>query len=891
VAAKACGRTRPRHGLSAGLLGPPALWRDGEPLGLGTPQQQRVLTALLLRRNEVVGIDAVVEALWPEAPPPNAVQTVRTYLSRLRAELGDALATERGGHVLRLADGALDVDLFEALAAVGRAALDNGSPAEAETRLREALALVRGRPLAGMEYDDFCRHETARLEELEQLVREDLVEARLALGKHRELVAELRAAVGQQPLRERLWGQLMLALYRSDRQAEALEAFRQARELLAERLGLEPSRELRKLERLILLQQRTLDHDAVGRAHGVPSYATSLVDRERELGAILDGLAGSRLLTLVGPAGAGKTRLAAEAAGRLRSAFPDGVWWIGLATADAESVGPAFARALGLPEPPGRSAEELVVARLRGTRVLLVVDNCEHVAAATATLAELVLAGTAAVRILVTSREPLRADGEAVLTVPPLGTSAAKQLFVERGGGGPHDEAAVARIVERLDRLPLAIELAAGRLRSLPLPDLAERLEEGLELLSDGPRTAPARQRTLEAAIGWSYGLLDADERRTLLALAAFPGDFDAAAAEAVVADRPALVLLSRLLDRSLVALGAGERPRYRLLQTVRAFLLGRTDAADELDAALERHRAYFAAWAESLFRGLLEPGIAVWLDRGHAEYHNLRAALLRSLERGKGDEALQIASAVGLYWFRTSRLNEGLTLLLRALELAPAESPWRPRGLVSLSWLELAAAAPQAGESAAAAVAACEDGDPELLAFAHAGLAQLQAATGRLDDAERSVELSGALFDELAHGEGRPLTDELRGIVCARRGDLDRALRYLTRSRDGYLELRGHPQAGWTHIHLAHVQLALDLLTEAEASARTAIDEFQSRHDPRGLAAAYTCLGRARTLQGDLDHARPLLEEAAALARRWGYGPEAAEAEAALALQAGTAP
>ena len=223
MAAKACGRTRPRHGLSAGLLGPPALWRDGEPLGLGTPQQQRMLTALLLRRNEVVGIDAVVEALWPEAPPPNAVQTVRTYLSRLRAELGDALATEPGGHVLRLADGALDVDLFEALAAAGRAALDNGSPAEAETRLREALALVRGRPLAGMEYDDFCRHETARLEELEQLVREDLVEARLALGKHRELVAELRAAVGQQPLRERLWGQLMLALYRSDRQAEALE--------------------------------------------------------------------------------------------------------------------------------------------------------------------------------------------------------------------------------------------------------------------------------------------------------------------------------------------------------------------------------------------------------------------------------------------------------------------------------------------------------------------------------------------------------------------------------------------------------------------------------------------------------------------------------------------
>jgi predicted ATPase/DNA-binding SARP family transcriptional activator len=894
VAASAGAGMPPRHGLFAGLLGPPALWRDGEPLELGTPQQQRVLAALLLRRNQMVNTDTLVQALWPDAPPANPVQTVRTYLSRLRAGLGDALASESGGYVLRLAEGELDVDLFEGFAAAGRAALDDGSPAEAEARLRDALALVRSRPLAGMEYDDFCRHEAERLEELELLVREDLVEARLALGEHRELVAELRAAVGEQPLRERLWAQLMLALYRSDRQADALEAFRQARDLLTERLGLEPSRELRELERLILLQQRTLDHEEVGRMRGVPSYATSLVDRERELAAIPDNLAGSRLVSLVGPAGTGKTRLAAEAADRLRSAFPDGVWWIDLAAVDADGVGPAFGRALRLPEPPGRSAEELVVARLRGTRILLVVDNCEHVAAAAAALAERILAGTAAVRILATSREPLRAPGEAVLAVPPLATPAGERLFVDRAGGAlpaGHEEAAVTRIVERLDGLPLAIELAAGRLRSLPLPDLAERLEHQLDLLSDGARTAPPRQRTLEAAIDWSYALLDAGERRALLALAAFPSDFDAAAAEAVVGDRGALLLVSRLLDKSLVALEPGEPSRYRLLQTVRSFLLVAAEAADVLDAARERHRAHFAAWAELLFRGLLEPEVALWLDRGHVEYRNVRAALLWSLERGEGDDALQIASAVGLYWFRTSRLNEGRSLVRRALELAPPESPWRPRGLVSLSWLELAAAAPEAGESAAAAVAACERADPELLAFAHAGHAQVQAATGRLDDAERSIERAGALFEDLAHPEGLHLTDELRGIVCFRSGDLDGALRYLTRSRDGYLEMRGSPQAGWAHIPLAHVQLALDLLAEAEASARGAIDEFQSRQDPRGLAAAYTCLGRARALRGDLDHARPLLEEAAALARRWGYGTEAAEAEAALAVQAGPAP
>ena len=569
----------------------------------------------------------------------------------------------------------------------------------------------------------------------------------------------------------------------------------------------------------------------------------------------------------------------------MRGGFPDGIWWVDLSQANADGVPGVFARALALPGPAGRRAENLVVARLRGARALLVVDNCEHVAGAAAALAEEVLAGTAGVRLLATSREPLRASGEAVLAVPPLSVEAGTELFVERAGGAvdDHDRVAVARIVERLDGLPLAIELAAGRLRSLPLPELASRLAERLDLLSDGTRTAPARQRTLEAAIDWSYALLDTGERCALVSLAAFPGDFDAAAAEAVVGGEQALRLVSRLADKSLVAVEQGEPMRYRLLQTVHSFLLDRGEAADELDAARLRHRTHFTAWAERVFRGLVEPGVALWLDRAHADHHNVRAALLWSLERGDGEEALQLASAFGVYWLRTSRLVEARGLLQRALELAPAASRWRPRALCSLSWLEVAAGAREAAATADAAVEACGGGDPELEALAFAALAQVQAVAGRLDDAEGSVDRARALFERIEHAEGLHMTDELRGIVRFQRGDLDGALHYLTRSRDGYFEMRGTPQAGWTHIHLAHVQLALGLLADAEGSARRAIEECQSRHDPRGLAAAYTCLGRARTIQGDLDHARPLLEEAAALARRWGYGPEAAEAEAAL--------
>ncbi len=902
-----------RGGLFFGLLGSLAGWRDGQRLELGTPQQRRVLALLLVRRNEVVAIDHLVDALWGEAPPQNAIQVVRTYVSRLRTCLESAahedelrLTTHPGGYALELQDGERDVDVFESLALAGHAALEAGAAAKAESQLREALGLVRGSPLAGLEDDEFCRNEAERLAELRLLVCEDLVEARLAQGEHRELISELRAAVSEHALRERFWAQLMLALYRSGRQAEALETYQQARRLLAEELGLEPSQELRTLERRILLQEQTLDHRDVGRRHGVPTFATSFVGRQEAVEEVRARLARERLLTLVGPAGTGKTRLAAEVTAHVRAAFPDGIWWIDLTAADRRGVALAFASSLSIRESAWQGVEDLVVARLRGARVLLVADNCEHVAAQVAALATRVLSETESARILATSREPLRVGGEGVHPVPPLAVPPATvpadelmeyeatRLFVARAataaGSDDVDEAnaaAIARIVERLDGLPLAIELAAGKLRSLSLPELAGRLDERLGILGDGERTAPARHRTLQTAIEWSFDLLTADERSVLYRLAAFPGTFDAAAAEAVAAaddvvPTAVLPLLTRLVDKSLVAVEVGKPSRYRLLWTVRAFALERARATGEVDGAARRHRDHYLELGEHVFRHMIDSELAAWLVRVRADQDNFRVAIRWSLEQRHGDAALQLASALNGWWYRTGQLSEGLDFLERSLDLGDEGSIWRPRALAGCALLGVAAAVPNAAELAAAAVAACEEADPELHAFTLVFQAQTLVERGRLDEAEKTLERARQIFAGLAHEETL-FCDQWLGVVRLRRGDLDGARTYLVRAVEGYRKIRSPLDAGWPLLDLARVELAEERLDEAEAWATDAVKDFRARNDPRGLAAAFICLGRVHSERGEVDRARLFLNEALALARRWRYPMEGADAEAAL--------
>ena len=641
-----------------GLLGPAAAWHDGRALRLGSPQQRAVFALLLLHRNETVSTDRMVDALWPAGPPPNAVQVLRTYVARLRAGALDdgALATRRGGYELRAPPGEVDADRFEALVAEGRAELERGEALAAERALIGALALVRGPPLPELSDDQLATAERARLAELRAAAAEELAEARLAQGCHRELVPELRAAVAADPLRERGWGQLMVALYRCGRQAEALDAYREAHAALAQ-LALEPGPELRTLERMVLLQHAALDAPE-RRARRVPRYGTSLVGRERELAALERDVRERRLVSLVGPAGAGKTRLAAEVAIASERWLGPHAWWADLGAVGSGRVVAATARALAAPQVPGRATVELIAARLGEAPSLLVLDNCEHVLDEAAQLAARLLADVERLRILATSREALRLDGERMHRVEGLNPIAAGHLFRERAAAPVADVAAAAEVVERLDGLPLAIELAAAKLRSVSVGELARGLRERLSLLGDGPRDAPARQRTLEAAIRWSEELLSPGEQRVLRRLSVFPGSFDAAAAEAVADEAGAVVpALARLVDASLLA---ADPPRYRLLMTVRTFARERLREAGEQEATAERHRDAYLALAEQVGRNMGNEGLGAWLPRGRLEHENFQAALRWSLDRGDAGPALGLASWLSIYWFRTGFVRDG---------------------------------------------------------------------------------------------------------------------------------------------------------------------------------------------------------------------------------------
>jgi predicted ATPase/DNA-binding SARP family transcriptional activator len=851
-----------------GLLGPAAAWQDGRAIELGSPQQRTVFALLLLHRNEVVSTDRMVDVLWPAGPPANALQVLRTYVFRLRAAGIKELATHRHGYELR---GEADADRFAALIAAADSELDLAS---VEAQLTEALALWRGAPLPELPDDEEARVERDRLDELRAGAQEELADCRLAQGRHRELLPALRAAVVADPLRERAWGQLMVALYRCGRQAEALAAYRHAQRALDEGLGLTPGPQLRALERMILLHDAALEPAVEDR---LPRYRTTFFGRDADLAAVTAAVRDHPLVTVAGPAGVGKTRLAVEVANDTDRR----PWWVDLGSTVAGRVGATVAVALALPQVPGRTVPDLVAARLAEAPALLVLDNCEHVAGEAAAFAERLLEHGA--RILATSREPLRVDGEHVHRLGGLAVADAVRLFVDRAG--VTESEAVAEIVERLDGLPLAIELAAGKLAWVSPSELARDLRERLSLLGDGPRTAPARQRTLDAAISWSYELLPERERRVLRRLAVFPGDFDAGAAEAVVAAAGVLPALARLADASLLVSERGEdATRYRLLMTVRTFARERLAEAGESDDAARRHRDHYLALAERLAPNMDGAGLATWLPRGRREHENFEAALLWSLDRGDLAPAFQLAAWLGAYWFRVGFIKDGRELLERALRGGDRTSPLWPRALVGIAMLAHAAGAPDALATADRAVAACEAADDsEQLVYALAWRSHGLIVAGRLDEARAQLARTRSLAETLGSDEGVAFSDQLLGDLLHRAGDLDAAGDLLVRARDRFRAFRAPLDAGYTLVDLARVRLSQGRAEQALQVAGEALADFRRREDPRGLAAAFLCLGRAYELLDDRDRARPPLEEALELARRWGFLPLAEEAEAAL--------
>jgi predicted ATPase/DNA-binding SARP family transcriptional activator len=698
------------------LLGRLEVADGGRDLTPRRPKQRALLCLLLLHAGELVTVDEAVEALWESRPPPAARNAVQGHVAALRRLLGrERIETHDAGYVLRLAGAELDVHTFERLVTDAR-----GRPPAVQLELLDAaLALFRGAPLEDFRYASFAAVETARVEELRLHAEELRVEAELALGRHDVVVPRLERLVADEPLRERFRGQLMLALYRCGRQAEALAAYQDARDGLVEQLGIDPGPDLRRLERQILNQDPALDLPS-GPAARLPVPPTPLLGRTGEVAAARELLLRDdvRLVTLTGPGGSGKTRLALEIARTAAAAFEGGTFYVGLASlADPELVLATVARALGVGETGDRSLEDALVARIAPRPTLVLVDNVEHVLPGVPPLGRL-LAGAPGLKLLATSREPLRLYGEHRFRVPPLDAEAARRLFLDRaasvGGIVEADEPSLASVDElclRLDFLPLAIELAAALADALTVEELLARLDQRLQLLTGGPVDHAPRQQTLRATLEWSCERLDVGELSLFAALAVFAGGWTLdALAHVAVEGGDAVELLSELTDRSLVQPPADDRaPRHTMLETIRDYARELLERSGEAAAVRARHADYFlrlAEGAEPDLRGTPGP----WLERLELEHDNLRAAL-DALEAGGESGRLQrLAGALWRFWYLRGHLTEGRRRLERALAADPAPTPARAKTLIGATVMAINTGDGEtATERADEAIALCE--------------------------------------------------------------------------------------------------------------------------------------------------------------------------------------
>ncbi|WP_369367294.1 BTAD domain-containing putative transcriptional regulator [Streptomyces sp. CG4] len=690
------------------LLGTTQVLRpDGTAVPVGGARLRALLGVLALRAGRTVPAAVLVDEVWGADPPADAVGALQALVGRLRRTLGaDAVASAEGGYRLTAAPDDVDLTRFERLTGDGLAALGDGDPAKAAAVLDDALALWRGPALADLpdHTAEAARWETRRLDALRARHT-----AALALGHAGQSLPELTALCDDHPLDEPLQALRLRALRDAGRPAQALAAYEEVRRLLADRLGSDPGPELRALHtELLTAAPREPERRVLG---NLPARLTSFVGREADIEAIGADLTGARLVTLVGPGGAGKTRLSQEAAEAVRHTARDGVWLAELAPVDdPDAVPQAVLTAIGARETVlyGAGAEtiravgdrhddplERIVEHCARRRMLIVLDNCEHVIEAAAHLTERLLARCPELTVLATSREPLGIPGELVRPVEPLPEPVALRLLADRGAAArpgfrvEDDPGSCAEICRRLDGLPLAIELAAARLRMLTPRQIADRLDDRFRLLTSGSRTVLPRQQTLRAVVDWSWELLDADERDVLARLSVFAGGCDLAAAEAVCGPA-ALDALGSLVDKSLVvaAPSAEGTMRYRLLETVAEYAGERLDAAGRRTGAERAHLAYYRELARTTDPLLRGPEQRTAIERFQLEYENLRTALRHAVAARDEQEALCLTLSLVWFWQMRDQRIETRTWCREVMALGPdpfaepvrpARPVWRP--------------------------------------------------------------------------------------------------------------------------------------------------------------------------------------------------------------------
>ena len=1062
-----------RNDLWFAVLGPLHVERGGSPLALGGPKPRTLLAALLLQPDRLVPTDTLVEALWGEHPPPTAIKTVQKYLSTLRQQLGEVLATGSGGYLLTIGDHQLDSRRFETLLTTAR----SSEPEAALTAYEEALDLWRGDPFPELVDSQVGIAERARLIERRLAATEALADTELALGRLDRVVGRLEQQVTLHPLRERLWELLMLALYRSGRQAEALRTFQKVRRLLGEELGIDPSLELQKLENRILTQDPDLDarpapidllprseihsflfcdlegstgliqrlgaesygllhiryHAVVGQitaslggdvldragdgvfavfptasqavaaateivsqlaaqtwpaevevrprigvhtgeaqrpqggdlisveihraarvaqaawggqvvlsgtawelareglttpydardlgrhplkgftqplrlfqvlhpnlvtefpplrtgdesANNLPVQLTSFIGRVEELDTIDRLITENRLISLVGPGGSGKTRLALEAAGLAVSGFAHGVWLVDLAPLTSpDHVAMAVARPLGVSGQPGRPPESVLVDYLSDRELLLIIDNCEHLVDKVADLVATLLKVAPGLRILATSREPLGIMGETIFEVQalscpdPLGGADleafdAVRLFLDRARAAVpqlhldrEELAAIARIASRLDGMPLALELAAALVRVYPPRDLASLLDNRFDLLASTDPSRPARHQSLKAAVSYSYDLLSAPAQVLFRRLSVFRGGFDLEGVREVCGFQPldpstVHHVLRELVDKSLVTLGEGsDRTRYRLLETLREFGQER-QSPSEIQATRERHATHFrdvALQAGTMTRG---PQQGLSFRRLSADPDNLRKAL-RWLFDQQPVEGIAMAVSLADYWDAVGPVVEAHEWLQRAVELSHLGGPQLEISarLAAGDLFVSSHSSRSIGYAEEALAIAGQIGDELARARAMRVLGWSLGLVGRYEDGRRFAEQSYTIFEQV--GDDWELAFSSERLAQIEYRDPERSIGVYQRSLALYRQLGDRRRAALILYKMAHRTLQTNHRLEVvEAWVRESLTELFELGCIHDYAHALLTLGQVLRRAERLAEAREALEEA----------------------------
>jgi predicted ATPase/DNA-binding SARP family transcriptional activator len=879
--------------LQVAVLGPLEVRRAGDLVPIPGGKTAEILVRLAIDAGHLVRSDRLIEDLWADAAPATRRNTLQSKVAKLRRALGDPLVVSGGDGGYRLDVDPSTVDAVAVLADAAAAShlYDDGDAAGAVGLSVSGLERFRGDVLPTAGDAAWALPHRARLEEARTALLETQFAARLRLGAAGDVIGELEAAVVTCPYRERLWELLITAQYRAGRQADALSTMQRIRAQLADELGLDPGPRLQQLERQILVHEVTLrgpsrTPQAPAADHGagnLPTLTAELIGRRTEVDAVCDLLADNRLVELVGPGGVGKTATAIAVGRRLgaRGDVGAGVWLARLeAAATPDEVVDAVAAALDV------GGEAALFERLTHGPAVLILDNCEHVVDAAAALAVRLLEAAPELRILGTSQMPLDVEGEVVFELPPLSLGEAVDLFTRRASShrrrrGPLDpDEAVHDLCRALDGLPLAIELAAARTKTLSVDEISRRLDDRFELLRDPTSRRPERRRALGSTIRWSYDLLFPDDQRGLWALSVFADGASLPAVEAVLGSLdvpPAATVdvLDRLVSRSLVIVddSASTGVRYRLLDSIRAFAREAMTADGSADAAHGAHASWIAGAAAVSTRGVRSSRQAEHLAVARAERSDIDAALTWAATRDPA-MALHIATGFGWAWVVLGD-SRGAQRILAALGAADATVAAHERAgaLLLAAWIEASTGrlALARDHVAAATEIADATGDDDLAARCCYYLAYVVSHDGDFDRALALTERSAALYVQLE----RPWDQAANSLFAARAaisaGDQPRGVAALALVQH-WLRTVDDP---WLHVRhdAARGELARLEHRFAEAVAHIGRAAATSRRLGFSQTEAYqlSSLGRAHCQAGDHDLGAATLARAVAKAEAIG--------------------